>query len=225
MTREADSIERMRRSLSAAGDGAKPREDCPPASRLWQAAAGELPSREVEELTDHVTTCLLCGPLWEMARELQAGSARVAAAGASREVRPEGGGWWRYGRVAAALLVLTAALALLWPRGLDPGVPPSDLRGDGSGLELGLPEQLPREDFRLRWQGGPAGSVYSVLVVWSTAERQQVLDRQQGLEAAEYRVPPEKLVAVPSGSKLRITVGVRLRGVELGSESAVVALE
>ncbi|MGH9389750.1 MAG: hypothetical protein ACRD1Z_09055, partial [Vicinamibacteria bacterium] len=80
---------------------------------------------------------------------------------------------------------------------------------DGSGIRtapttdirslVSADEALPRERFFLRWSGGPEGAKYAVRVVTEGAEE---IAAVEGLTEAEYRVAPEALRGLESGTKL-----------------------
>jgi hypothetical protein len=189
-------------ALRSGGDDAPERKDCPSAERIWRAVHLELPLDERLAIIDHLAECPACTEAWRIARAMTppgAGSpaAQPAAAPAI----------WKEPRVrllaAAAVLVLASIPLALYI--MSRSLPPE--RGDGaieSGIATGA--ALPREDFRLRWSGGPEGARYDITV--SDAALKEIVT-ERGLTRPEYRVTPERLAGLPSRTEVLWTVVAR----------------
>ena len=65
---------------------------------------------------------------------------------------------------------------------------------------------VPRDEFWIRWSGGQTGTRYDLVV--TTPQFEEIVD-ERGLDATEYRVPPERLKQLPSGTRLLWRVNAR----------------
>lgn len=199
---EDQELQRLRRALTAAGGDTT--ADCPHPDRIWAAAHGELPHRELAALAHHAAVCPLCLPAWRLARELAAAQAQPATEVAAKAPRtpdaageaasPWAWGWrlWAPGLAAAAFLI---AMLVLVPFGRQG---PTQRGGDhaiGSRVET---ESLPRDAFTLRWTP-VADTRYTIEVSAGLS----LLDQATDLERPEHTVKPERLEDLPAGTAVR----------------------
>ena len=71
MTADAiDHVRRLREALDSLADEAVPGDICPDAGQLWDAARGELPHHEAQEVVDHLSACRACSRVWQLAVDL-----------------------------------------------------------------------------------------------------------------------------------------------------------
>ncbi len=74
MSTKVDGLTGLRRAFAAAPAADMPRADCPPASRIWEAARGELAPARLRETLYHVAGCTVCTEAWRLAQALEEGS-------------------------------------------------------------------------------------------------------------------------------------------------------
>lgn len=197
MSNDRGDSQRWADALRAAAITAQPRPDCPSADEIWGALHLELPPGDRLRIIDHTIECPSCAEAWRLAMEIErADSTRIAA--------PVRGPSWAQPQtwvgVAAALVLvaLGSVIALQW-RG--PSVDPA-VRDPGTDVIRSLvPEAaaLPKQEFRLRWSGGPDGTRYDLVV---TTPALEVVDEVRGLERPEHIIDANRLAAVPPGSRL-----------------------
>jgi hypothetical protein len=187
MSRPSD--EELRAAFQALGDDA-PVEGVD-TELVWRAVSGELPPEQRREVVERVARDPSWAMAWRMAHEVRHGletprPGRLLAWSAGV----------RYGALAAALVATIGAG--LWLR--TPTPPPAYRDGAAARIESRLPEDkaLPRQDFVLRW-AGPAGATYTLRITSEDLLRAYTATE---LKHAEYRVPPEFLIAFPAGAKL-----------------------
>jgi hypothetical protein len=210
-----DADERLRgafRDLAAASAGQCSEEDL---DRVWRAVSGELPAEERREMVERLATDPACAEAWRVAHALQdarRGDVRVAAFGKTRSWSPAWIG-------LAAALVFGVAAGIYQIR----RAPESMFRTQAQYVvESPIPSDsaLPRDAFVLRWTPGPEGSRYHVRV---TTEDLQVLTTASDISVPEFRVPPEPLSKVPSGSRVLWQVVASLpSGERVSSQTFVV---
>lgn len=206
-----DDDDDLRRAFAAGAEWAPAAgaEACPPAERLWSAAAGELPPEERRAVIDHSSRCAACAEDFRVA----AGMVRAAgAAPASTQPAASAGGgvvvagpWlarpqsrWLLSSVAATFF-LAAIFAGLFGRFGGEVAPPVYRGGENDIVSLlGPAAWLPREAATLRWQG-PAGARYEITV--TTADLEPVAAAGD-LVAGSYTLPPAQLAALPAETLL-----------------------
>ncbi|HVQ30119.1 MAG TPA: zf-HC2 domain-containing protein [Vicinamibacteria bacterium] len=199
-------VERLRAALRALAEDARPRADCPPSERLWQAVRAELPAEQRREIVDHIAGCPACAEAWRLAVEIDPDARPTAAA----SQRPWLAAFFEARHLvplAASLLIATTAgvVLLRGPEGAhDPGY-----REAGSGAIRSLlseNEPVSRSAFRLRWSPGPMGTRYDVRV---TTESLDPVASAQGLTEASFLVAEPLLASLPAGSRLLWQVQMR----------------
>ena len=184
-------------ALRAGSGDRHPREDCPAPERIWSAVRLELPLDERLAIVDHVTECGACAEAWRLAREM--GSQNVEPAAHTSAARLAA----RFRRLplAAAAAIVVGIGLLFAVRGL--WLPEdAEVRDPATAVlrsEVGDVAVLPREDFRLRWSGGPPAARYDLTV--TTSDLDVVVD-ERALERQEYRVDPARLARFASGTRL-----------------------
>lgn len=181
-------------AFRSAAEDSRPREDCPDPERIWSAVHDELPIAERLAIVDHLAECPTCAEAWRLAHEI----VPVEATAARRN-------WFSTFRQSVALQTAAAVVLIVGVvfaiRILRPTSNP-EVRDPGTVVlrsELGEGAVLPRDDFRLRWSGGPPGSRYELTV--TTRDLDVVVD-VRGLERAEYRVDAARLAPLSSGTRL-----------------------
>ena len=218
MNEERAQVDRLKAAFAALGEGAAPTAACPEPDRLWAAAAGEGTKEERQEVIDHMAGCASCATAFRLARRLA-----QAPAEATPVARFPIGRWLsRPGPLAALAAVLV--LAILVPSWLSrPDRTPPAVRNRGTSpgdraiqSQLAEGAALPRDNAVLRWSAGPPGSFYEIRV--STRQAQEVAV-ETGLEAPQYRVPPESLGGVSAGTVLYWQVTVRFPDGTSGTSS------
>ncbi len=165
--------------------------------RIWLAVSGALSAeerREVIELTaTHPSHALAWRVAHEMWRAAEAGEHAPSATATHRRAMTWAPRWL----AAAAVVVLGTTLGVwsLLNR------PTSDQLRTSTGyrVESLMPTgtALPRDDLRLRWTPGPAGSRYRVSV---TTQELEVLATAEELETNEWVVPAGALVRLGAGA-------------------------
>jgi len=188
---------RLREAFTSLARGAVARPDCPEPER--QAARGELPAAEIQNLVDHTAGCPSCAEDWRLAHQL-APEAKPSVANPPTKQSQSGFSWWL---AAAAAVLLVFVSVPLW-RASTPVDSPEAIRapGESAAIRSLIPDDdvLSRADCILRWSSGPYPmSGYNLLV---STESFDVLIRREGLEEPTYRVPPETLDQVPPGGKI-----------------------
>jgi hypothetical protein len=206
MSESAFTDERLREALTEEAEPAAGGRDCPDASRIWQSARRELEPEENEKVLLHVASCAACSLAWRVAQDL---GPRTAVGQSASGRRPGRSHLW-IGLAAAALVVVAIGLGVVFRPG--PAEKPGTVyrTQEATWLRSILDEgaALPREDFVLVWAEGPEGTLYDVLV--TTASLDPVA-QGAGLKVAEFRVAPEALADLPSGSTVLWQVTARLR--------------
>jgi hypothetical protein len=176
------------------------------AVKVWQAVAGELSPEERSEVIDKVALEPGYAEAWRLAVELfessEAGRERDSKPAGTIRKRPSRFPSLPYGLAAAVLLV--GVVGVLVSRAPRPS--PPIYRGDAILPLAGTDETMPRDDFRLRWQG-PPGARYTVRV---TTEDLQTIATVSDLSSPEYVIPAERLRELSSGSKVLWQVEARL---------------
>ena len=160
---------------------------CPPAERIWEAAAGELSFEATGAIIDHTARCSDCAQAWKLALtmheqtpdEVARGPGRLLAFRRPSVLVPAGVG-----------LAALAALGVLVLRGAVVSLErPSQVtfRGDTERIRsLTPPGPHPHDAIQLRWSAYPGAKRYSVTVVDSSFK---VLFRAAGLAGTEIRLP------------------------------------
>lgn len=204
MSERHDDLTALRRAFAALPAVPPDPAACPPAERLLAAAAGELPPAELRDLVEHVAVCPACAEDWRLAVALEhpAGEAPEATYSPATIL-----GHRRFRRVAAWCASAAAAAALfiavLLPQ------PHNDRtaawRGVKNGPKLSSLETCSRESCLLGWSE-MQGATYDLEV---TAARQSVV-RAARLQATQYRIPPDRLAAIPAGAELTWKVTANL---------------
>jgi hypothetical protein len=194
--------------VAVAGDGTR----CPTSERLWASAREELRGEENESIVLHLAECAACATAWRLARELAAPG--TAESGEARD----GVRRWRPLRywvplAAAAVLVVGVGVRLVMrpTSRVDEPVYRSE---SGPEIRSTVPASLPREAFLLRWEGGPEGTTYDVLV---TSERLEPLDRASRLAEPQHLVEEARLATLAAGDRVLWRVIAHLPG---GREAA-----
>lgn len=191
--------------------------------RVWKAVAGELAPDERRDVIDRVALDPAYAEAWRVASELlRASGARVGGGTPDEErTRATGPSLSRSSYLlAAAASLLVGFVGLLLPRLLPP--PEPAYRGGPIAPLTARAESLPRDAFRLRWEG-PQGARFDLRV---TTEDLSPLATATDLSTPEYVVPPERLAALPSGARILWQVEARLvDGTLIRSETFIAALE
>jgi hypothetical protein len=211
--------ERLAELLRDGAITARPRPDCPSADQIWAALNLEVPVEERERIIDHTIECPSCAEAWRLAMEIRRQDATVISAPPAG--RAHSTAWLR---AAAAVLVVGVGtgLVLRW-RG--PSEEPPVRDQPTNAISSLLPEQatLPRQDFILRWSGGPDGARYDLVV--STVNLEVIAD-VRGLERSEYRLAPERLASLAAGTRLLWRVVAHMPdGSTLSSATAAVSVQ
>lgn len=191
---ELDRLRDARRSLASVAAGS-----CPSAEHLYDAATGALSPAEVAQFVDHASMCGSCTLDWAMVR---------ASLPAARTRAP-----WRRASVALGTMVALAAGVMLWVQTPPPVAPLSSVAGGPASparplvfraLEVSGPTALvpdgaalPRDSFRLAWEAGPPGTIYSVVV---GDEAGRPIYRVGGLDTAAVTIPATALGGLLDGA-------------------------
>jgi hypothetical protein len=195
--------------------------ECPVAEELWRSASGELTKQENEEIVLHMGGCGYCATAWRVAREMAEEKVPV---GDSHPARGPTVRTWAPWLAAAAVLIVAVALGLQFT-GPWLEQQPVYRAQEGAWLtpDTADGDSLPRDEFVLRWNGGPQGTTYDVRV---TTEDLDLLSRGRMLEENEFRVPEDALAALPAGEPLFWQVTAHLPdGRRLDSDSFLVIVE
>lgn len=99
---KVSGLDPLRDAFRSLADGASASDNCPPASRFWDAQRGEVSSVDARELMGHVASCPSCAQAWRLARELDDTEETETAA-------PERS--WSAGSIAAMAAMVVLALA------------------------------------------------------------------------------------------------------------------
>ncbi len=190
-----DEVEaaRLRKALAGAPAFAEASAgpECPPPEEIWEAVHGRLPPERIAGLLDHTLECPACSMEWRLALEMSRERAKPSVIPSSV--------WGS--RTFLALAAVVVLMVIGWQtKDLWRPAPPEYRNGGGLRLESpvdGL--SLPREDFALRWEGGPEGCKYDLLV---TTETLDVVAQASGLSESHYLVPFANLLEIPAGSRL-----------------------
>lgn len=189
----------MAAALNAGSEDVRARDDCPAPDRIWSAVRLELSLAERLEVIDHIAECPACAEAWRMAVELGAGETSPATAfrGWTANIR-----WMVWPSVAAAAILLVLGIRFAgMPGARQPQVDPivRDPITDTLLPRMTESASLPREQFWIRWSAGPSGARYDLLV---TTPELEVIADARGLLDPEYRVAPERLKGLASGTRL-----------------------
>ena len=227
MNIDYQETERLRQAFAADCGAPRPAE-CPPPERIWRAARGELGTREVREVVEHVAACGECAEAWRLARAL---GEEVAEEGA--EPAPAAGGRtillpWPWAAAAAVVLALFAA-GLWWSGRPGEARRPAPAPVYRQGAEIAIRSEvppgkaLPRDHAELAWSGAPDGSTYDLSV---STEDLRTLDQAEDLEEARYTVPEKAFEGLSAGAKVLWRVEAHLPdGRTVASPTFVSAIE
>jgi hypothetical protein len=207
--------ERLVAMLRSSERDARPRPECPPPDRLWDAARGELPARETRSIVSHTAACASCSADWRLALELGRDAGAAVAARSSSRTAP------RLALLVAATLA-GAAILVTW-RGLERPEPSGFRTGPRGGAVralIGDRAPLPRDAFVLRWEAPSPGSTYAVEVA---SEDLRPLFSCSELESPEIRVPRAALGSVPAGGIVIWRVRASLPGGRVVASPAFLA--
>jgi len=204
--KDTPSSEQMRSAWLALTDSTSAAQDCPDPERIWEALRGGLTPEQVRDIVRHTASCPACAEAWRLAHDMGAMQARQTSTD-SRQAQADPqrqAFFWRLRPLAmaaglAGLLFLAGAAVLLWPK--QPAQDPIFRTTGQDSIRALISEKkpLPRSDCRLKWTPGPDGSRYTVRV---TTEDFVQVDFAEGLEQAEYRVPPGSLAGLEPGTRL-----------------------
>jgi hypothetical protein len=208
MTAPAGDVDRLAAALRLASGTSPPRDDCPPAERIWDALHGQANVEERRAIVDHTVACPTCAEAWRLAMELgPPRSVPASARSRERSWRPASSWTWI---AAAAGLFLVAGTLFFSRSALPPGDPV--VRDPNRGeLRSLVPSgaRLPRDAFRLRWTPGPSEARYELTV---TTTDLTVLVMVRGLEHPQYDVPAGRLAGLESGARVLWRVVARTPG-------------
>jgi len=203
LSKPDDDLAALRRAFAAIPAEAPAPEACPPAERFLVAVRGELPPGELRELVEHVASCPACAEDWRLAVALEQPEAHVPEAAYSPVAIL---GHHRFRRSAAWCASAAAAalfLALLLPQLHNDR---ATWRGAKDGPKLMSLETCSRESCVLRWSE-MRGATYDLEV--RTAAGQSVVEAAR-LNATQYRIPADRLAAIPAGAELTWRVTANL---------------
>ena len=206
--------ETLRAAFAELSRVARPRDDCPPADALFEAATGSASHDRFESMVTHTLGCGACAESWRLARELTNDLQQGTAAG-----RP----WSRHLTwisLAAALVLVAIGLPLL-RRSAQNDLPVwrSQERLEVRSL-LSEDQPLPRDRFILRWSEPAAGARYTITV---GGERLEPIVSRPELARPEFQVPPEALAALPDGAKVLWRIQARLPDGRVVTSSTFIA--
>jgi hypothetical protein len=214
MTMTIDDDAALREAFAArTGPGPGGPGACPAPERIYDAARGALPPGDVREVVEHLAVCPECAEAWRLAAALEE---EARAAGKEAAFRPASRRPWYLQpvRVAATVALALVAVAVVWTVVQAPEEAPVWRDAGALAVRSLLPEgeALPREEAVLRWtpvpEGDPKGTTYDLRV--TTEDVFTLVAEAEGLEESSYRIPPEALRDVPSGTELLWRVEARL---------------
>jgi hypothetical protein len=254
MNGSPDESRQLSAALRAAGEHARPREDCPAPDRIWAAVQLELPADERAAIIDHTVACPSCAEAWRLAMELGSSESRLAsedagsdsrrlAPGPALEAQAPGPAPIRKPARAGAREELAARLqspvawallsaaTLVVAAGLVFVLRPSTSpvapieRDSGAGL---LRSQLQEGAFLPReaflLRWTPGPDGTRYDVTVTTAALDPIAEARS-LERPEYRIPPERLAGLAPGARLLWRVVARTTdGTTLSSATFEVAV-
>jgi hypothetical protein len=197
MNASTPELESLKRSFLAREGGAP--EGCPEVERIWWAAHGNLPVREIHDLVAHTSGCPACAAAWRLARDAQGEEIPAGTA----VILPR---WWMTSRrawlpaVAAAVFFVVAVVAYRdFQRGREiPTYRAQEPTAVRSLLTEGA--ALARGRFVLRWSTGPEGASYRLRVMDEDLE--PLVDLPLPIDRPEFVVPSDALARVPPGRKI-----------------------
>ena len=170
-----------------------PDGSCPSEDRLWASAAGELSPTEDETVILHLARCGECSSIWRLAREILPEDHLSDATVVSFENRRRPRLWRRVllPAAAAAILVGVGLSTGLFQRNDAPTSPVFREQRDGFTIVASeATGSLARSECRLRWNAGPDGTRYDLIVTDGALE---ILATVNGLEQPEHRLPEEMI--------------------------------
>lgn len=176
---EADWARQYRSASAAPRD----RAGCPSSDVLAQAAIDR--SSIDRNLTEHLARCADCTDEWRAIASETLGSSA-----------PRRTAWW--GALAAALAVGVLGLGLYAARQATTATSVvRDASSRGWPGPLRSDQTATRDQCVLRWPPAPGAVGYDLEIA---REDLSPLHRASGLTATEYRVPPDRLAALPAGA-------------------------
>ena len=194
--------ETLRAAFAALSHRARPREDCPEAGTLFEAATGSASQGQFEAMVEHTVGCGSCAESWRLARELTADLVQGAAAGWSWSSRLT---WMS---LAAAVILVAVGLPLVLDRPGKIDVPVWRAQDKPEIASLQPEDRLmPRDQFILRWSEPAAGARYTITV---GGERLEPIASRDDLLRPEFQVPAAALATLPDGAKILWRVQARL---------------
>lgn len=227
MTMETPQIKSLQAAFRAMPVGTPSKENCPEPALLWAAVQGEaggLSPDKRREVVRHAATCSACAEDWRVTSELWKTKNKIESNGSPCEVLNGHPSWFRKTQPKVAAQVAAAGLVVLavgvggW---FFHQTPESNFRGAQKELQQTLSfnldgAALSRDDFVLRWEP-TSGTTYKITVMNRFGD---FLVTKSDLESPEFRVPPEALKKLPSGSEVLWQVevadpekGTRLLGI------------
>ena len=199
MTRpKPDELERLRRAFSTVAETPGPDDHAPDPDRIWQAARGDLPTTEIEEMADQASRSAETAAAWRLAAELSRefdsqGDQSVVPINRRRPVR------WAFGLAAAAIVVIGLAFPLYHSFSPDP-IPTFRAIDEFEIVsELTTGAALDRDAFELRWTSTGEESLYEIVI---TDSGLAVLDRASFLEEPSYLVSSAMLAGLENGEEV-----------------------
>lgn len=209
MSADAAELSRLRRAFNRILPTDRPRSDCPPAERIWEAVRGDLAPQVFRKTIQHVAACPVCTEAWRLAEELEtepapSREAEVLSQGAAVR-RPA---WLPLAGVAAAILAAAVGLQMFLSWRTEQGAgadPPPISRGSGDGsISLLTESPLSRQDPVLLWRGPQGSESYDLQVMDLSAMHLRI--DASGLAQPKYELPPEVLAQLSPGAPLWIRI-------------------